>query len=174
MTDKSESNEFISHLFRHETGKMVAVLVKLFGFDYIEVAEDLVQDTFIKAMENWKIHGIPENPQAWLYAVAKNKATDYVRRQQVKKKVDEQLRSAIPVDYSITAHLEQAFQSIKDSQLQLLFSTCHPSIPKESRIAFALKLLGGFGIQEIANAFLTNKETINNRLFRAKEKIKKE
>ena len=164
----------VDHLFRHESGKMVAVLTKLFGFDRLEIAEDLVQDTFIQAVETWKIKGNPDNPQAWLYKVAKNKATDYLRRQQTRRKIDDQLKYTMPVEYFISGHLEKAFQTFDDSQLQMLFSICHPSIPTESQIALALKTLGGFGIQEIANAFLTNKEVINKRLFRAKEKIKKE
>lgn len=153
---------------------MVAVLTKLFGFDQLEVAEDLVQDTFIRAFETWKFKGTPDDPMAWLYTVAKNKATDYVRRQQTRRKVDETIKTAIPVEYTITAHLEKAFHDIKDSQLQMLFGVCHPSIPEEAQLALALKTLGGFGIQEIASAFLTNKEVINKRLFRAKQKIKKE
>ena len=153
---------------------MVAVLTKLFGFDQLEVAEDLVQDTFIRAFESWKFNGTPDEPFAWLYTVAKNKATDYVRRQQTRRRIDDTIRTAIPVEYTITAQLEMAFQEISDSQLQLLFGVCHPSIPEEAQVALALKTLGGFGIQEIASAFLTNKEVINKRLFRAKQKIRKE
>ena len=164
----------LDHLFRHESGKMVAVLTKLFGFERLEIAEDLVQDTFVQAFETWKIKGVPENPQGWLYTVAKNKATDYIRRQQVKRKVDSHLRLAIPVEYSITAHLEKAFYEIQDNQLQLLFGICHPAIPEDAQIALALKTLGGFSIDEISRAFLTNKEVINKRLYRAKEKIRKE
>lgn len=153
---------------------MVAVLTKLFGFDQLEVAEDLVQDTFIRAFETWKFNGTPDDPLAWLYTVAKNKATDYVRRQQTRRKVDDVVKTAIPVEYTITAQLEQAFHDITDSQLRLLFGVCHPAIPEEAQLALALKTLGGFGIQEIASAFLTNKEVINKRLFRAKQKIRKE
>lgn len=164
----------VDHLFRHESGKLVAVLTKLFGFDQLAVAEDLVQDTFIQAFETWRIKGFPDNPQGWLYTVAKNKATDYLRRQQTKHKVAEVLKSTIPIEYSITAHLEQAFQEIKDNQLQMLFAVCHPAIPEEAQIALALKTLGGFSIKEIARAFLTNNEVINKRLYRAKTKIKNE
>lgn len=153
---------------------MVAVLTRLFGFDQLEVAEDLVQDTFIRAFETWKLKGTPDEPLAWLYAVAKNKATDYVRRQQTRRKVDDVVKTAIPIEYTITAQLEQAFHDITDSQLQLLFGVCHPAIPEEAQLALALKTLGGFGIQEIASAFLTNKEAINKRLFRARQKIRNE
>ncbi|MBK8887420.1 MAG: hypothetical protein IPN46_13110 [Saprospiraceae bacterium] len=70
-----------AHLFRHESGKMCAVLVKLFGLDQIEIAEDIVQETLISALETWKLNGIPENPSAWLYRVAKNKTIDFLRRE---------------------------------------------------------------------------------------------
>ena len=173
MTIDKES-QLVDHLFRHESGRMAAALARLFGFDHLETVEDIVQDTFIQAVETWKVKGTPDNPQGWLYTVAKNKATDYVRRVQVKRKIEDQLKTAIPRDYSITAQLEVAFQAIEDSQLQMLFAVCHPSIPKESQIALALKTLGGFSVKEIANAFLSNQETINKRLFRAKEKIRNE
>ena len=164
----------IDHLFRVESGKMVAVLAKILGFDRLEAAEDIVQDTFIKAVENWKIHGYPDNPQGWLYTVAKNKATDYLRRGQVRQRIEGELYNAVPVEYTITAHLEKAFYEIKDNQLGMLFAVCHPVIPEESQVSLALKTLGGFSTAEIAKAFLTNEETINKRLYRAKDKLRKQ
>ncbi len=164
----------IDRLFRQESGKMVAVMTKFLGFKNLEIAEDIVQDTFIQAFESWETRGLPDNCQGWLYTVAKNKATDYLRRQQVKTKVDQYVRTAIPLEYTITANLEQAFYAIKDNQLQLLFAVCHPAISEEAQIALALKTLGGFTAKEIARAFLTSEDTINKRLYRAKEKIRKE
>ncbi len=174
MTEESShKTPNIDHLFRQESGKMTAVLTKLLGFEKLEVAEDIVQDTFIQAFENWKFNGVPDNPQGWLYTVAKNKATDYLRREQVKRRVDTNLKTAIPVEYTITAHLEKAFYEIKDNQLQMLFAVCHPAIPMDAQVALALKTLGGFSAAEIARAFLTNEEVINKRLYRAKDKIRK-
>ena len=153
---------------------MVAVLTKILGFNRLEAAEDIVQDTFIKAVENWKINGFPDNPQGWLYTVAKNKATDYLRRGQVQQRVEGELYNAVPVEYTITAHLEKAFYEIQDNQLGMLFAVCHPAIPEESQVSLALKTLGGFSTEEIAKAFLTNEETINKRLYRAKEKLRRQ
>lgn len=169
----NNQSQLIDHLFRHESGKMVAVLTKLFGFQQLEVAEDLVQDTFVMAAQSW-LAQVPDNPSAWLYKVAKNKALDYVRRQKKFQTIAAEIVTAIPIEYSINAQLEAAFQSIKDSQLQMLFAICHSAIPIEAQVALALKTLCGFSIDEIARAFLTNKENINKRLFRAKEKIRKE
>jgi RNA polymerase sigma-70 factor (ECF subfamily) len=167
-------HQLVDHLFRHESGKMVAVLTKLFGFDELDIAEDIVQDTFILAFEHWKIHGAPENPTAWLYAAAKNKSLDFIRRRKKFYEVAEASQRLIPIEYSATANLELAFQKITDNQLQMLFAVCHPAIQTESQVALALKTLCGFSLEEIAQSFLTNKETVKKRLQRAKDKIRAE
>ncbi|TAE46290.1 MAG: sigma-70 family RNA polymerase sigma factor [Bacteroidetes bacterium] len=166
--------QLVDHLFRHEAGKMVAILARLFGFDRLEVAEDLVQDTFTLAFETWKLKGIPDNPQAWLYTVAKNKSLDYVRRQQRFQKVAGEIRRDVPLEYTLTAQIENAFFHIRDSQLQMLFAVCHPAITPEAQVALALKTLCGFSVEEIARSFLTQRETIKKRLLRAREKIRSE
>ena len=76
-------HQVVAHLFRHEAGKMSAVLTRLLGFNSLDLAEDIVQDTLLQAMATWKIKGIPENPQGWLYAVARRKAIDVIRRQKI-------------------------------------------------------------------------------------------
>jgi RNA polymerase sigma factor (sigma-70 family) len=169
-----KEQELIPHLFRTEFRKIAAVLSKLFGVAHIEIAEDIASETFLLAMETWPFKGIPENPVAWLYMVAKNKAKNYLTRDQVfTSKIATQIKESltsgeqeIEVDWSV--------QNINDSQLQMLFAICHPSISTEAQVGLALRILCGFGIDEIANAFLTNKETINKRLFRAKEKLRTE
>lgn len=168
-----QQNELIPHLFRTEYRKIVAVLSKLFGFDHIEVAEDIASDTFLTAVETWGLKGIPENPVAWLYQVAKNKAKNRLQRDDL-------------FENKITAELKQLFketqdpeidlsdQNINDSQLQMMFAICHSSISRESQIGLSLRILCGFGIEEIADAFLSTTDTINKRLFRAKEKLRQE
>jgi RNA polymerase sigma-70 factor (ECF subfamily) len=166
-------HELIPHLFRTEFRKIAAVLCKLFGIEHIEVAEDIASETFLSALENWPYKGIPENPVAWLYTVAKNKAKNYLQRDQLfTEKIAKQLRHGSPQNEEVEIDLSE--KNITDSQLQMLFALCHPSIPAESQIGLSLRILCGFGIEEIANAFLTNKETINKRLFRAKEKLRTE
>ena len=165
--------DLIPHLFRTEFRKIAAVLVKLFGIDHIETAEDIASATFLSAVETWTYKGIPENPTAWLYAVAKNKAINYLNRNHLfKGKISKELKQS-SLQFEET-DIDLSDQNIKDSQLQMLFAVCHPSISTEAQIGLSLRILCGFGIEEIANALLSNKETINKRLFRAKEKLRQE
>jgi RNA polymerase sigma-70 factor (ECF subfamily) len=163
--------QLVPHLFRTEFRKITAVLCKTFGIGNIQVAEDLASETFLAALETWTYKQVPENPVAWLYAVAKNKALTYLRRDQLfADKITQQLRQSSPDKTTFDIDLSE--QNITDSQLQMLFAICHPAIPAESQIGLALRILCGFGITEIADAFLSNKETINKRLSRAREKLR--
>jgi len=163
--------EIIPHLFRNESSKIISVISKNFGIEHLEAAEDIVSDTFLLASETWGLKGLPENPSAWLYRVAINKAKDYCKRNQLfAKKVAAEIKRGACSSYEV--HVDLTEQAISDSQLQMIFAICHPSIPKESQIGLSLRILGGFGIDEIAEAFLTNKETIKKRLGRAKAKLK--
>ena len=163
----------IPGLFKLESGKIIAVLTKYLGIEHLQVAEDIAGETFLAALETWPYKGIPEHPVAWLYTVAKNKAKNHLKREQTfsQKVFDEVKRTT---DDSVEPDFDWSGQHISDSQLQMLFAICHPSLPVDSQIGLALRILCGFGIEEIANAFLTNKETINKRLFRAKEKLREE
>ena len=168
-----DNQTLIPHLFRTEYRKITSVLCKLFGIEHIEIAEDITSDTFLLASESWGVKGIPENPVAWLYTVAKNKAKDYLKRNQVfLEKVSKEIKYALDETHEIEIDLSD--KNITDSQLQMLFAICNPSIPVEAQIGLALRILCGFGIDEIADAFLTNNETINKRLFRAKQKLRME
>jgi len=168
-----KKNELIPHLFRTEYRKIVAVLCKHFGFDEIEIAEDIASDTFMTAAQTWGMNGVPKNPTAWLYNVAKNKAKNYLQR-------DSLFKNKIALEIKKTSsdseenEIDLSTQNINDSQLQMMFAICHPSISPEAQIGLSLRILCGFGIEEIADAFLTNKETINKRLFRAKGKLREE
>lgn len=165
----------ITQLFKTEYRKIISVLCKLFGpaLSGIEIAEDITNDTFLLASETWGLKGIPENPTAWLYTVAKNKTKDYLKRHRT-------FSEKIVVDFkqnqnqSEEVEVDLSHKNIIDSQLQMIFAICNPIIPAEAQIGLALRILCGFGIDEIAEAFLTNKETINKRLFRAKEKLRTE
>jgi RNA polymerase sigma-70 factor (ECF subfamily) len=168
----SEETELIPDLFRKEFAKMVAVISKLYGLQYIEIAEDIVSETFLTATENWTKKGIPPNPTAWLYTVAKQKTLYHFRR---KKIFDEKIVPRIKVSADTideTKEMDFSTKNIKDSQLEMMFAICDPVIASEAQIALALRVLCGFGIEEIAEAFFSNKETINKRLFRAKEKLR--
>jgi RNA polymerase sigma factor (sigma-70 family) len=168
-----QTQELIPHLFRTEFGRITAVLCKLFGFENINIAEDITSETFLAALDTWPYKGIPENPQAWLYTVAKNKAKNTLARKQL---FNEKISPSVQADHLTenVMEIDLTDRNISDSQLQMLFAVCHPAISPEAQIGLALRILCGFGIDEIAHAFLSNKETINKRLFRAKEKLRTE
>lgn len=169
-----QEKEALKDLFQQEFSKMVAVISKLFGLEYIEIAEDVVSETFLLALKDWKVKGIPPNPTGWLYTAAKRKTLYHFRRNKIfENKIIPELTLK---EQEGTCIFEPDFsvQNIKDSQLQMLFAICNPAIASEAQIGLALRILCGFGIDEIAEAFLSNKETINKRLFRAKEKLRAE
>jgi RNA polymerase sigma-70 factor (ECF subfamily) len=165
--------ELIPHLFRTEFRKIVSVLCKRFGIGQIEIAEDISSDTFLTAAQSWGMNGIPPNPTAWLYRVAKNKAINHLQRENVfTSRISPSLKKE-SLEFQ-EEDIDLSPGNINDSQLQMMFAICHPTISPESQVGLSLRILCGFGIDEIAGAFLTNRETINKRLFRAREKLREE
>jgi len=166
-----EERELLPNLFRTEYQKIVSVLCYLFGIDHIEIAEDIVSDTFLSATELWSVKGVPENPTAWLYTVAKNKTKNYLKRNSFfEQKLSAEIKYTANKETEI--EIDLSHKNIADSQLAMIFTVCNPVNSNEAQIALALNLLCGFGIQEIADAFLTNKEVVYKRINRAKEKLK--
>ena len=160
----------MSDLFRHEYPKMTALLCRRFGLEHIEIAEDLISETFLKASENWAINGAPENPAAWLYIVAKNKTRDHLKRVSLfQTRIAGNIKSD---DVETEPDFEFGREHIGDSQLAMIFAVCDPDNSTESQICLALQILCGFSVEEIANAFLTNLETIRKRLHRAKVRLR--
>ncbi|OCX53304.1 RNA polymerase subunit sigma [Mucilaginibacter sp. PPCGB 2223] len=166
-----KEKELIPQLYRTEFRKLVSVLSRSFGLEHIELAEDIVSEAFLTAAETWGIKGIPNNPVAWLYTVAKNTAKDQLKRHNLfEGKITTYLQQDHNTAYE--TEIDLSTQNIRDSQLQMMFAICHPVIPPEAQIGLSLRILCGFSIDEIADAFLTNKENINKRLFRARQKLK--
>jgi RNA polymerase sigma-70 factor (ECF subfamily) len=171
---RDAEQESIKQLFQQEFSKMVAVISRLFGLQYIETAEDIVSETFLQATETWRAKGLPKNPAAWLYTVAKRKTLYQFRRNKIfQHKILPELKSGQKENQEIE-EMEFSAENIRDSQLRMLFAVCTPAIASEAQIGLALRVLCGFGIDEIAEAFLSNKETINKRLLRAKDKLRAE
>src|SRR6476620_2885841 len=167
------ATELIPHLFRTEFSKIVSVLAKQFGMAQMEWAEDIASETFLAALHNWPYKGVPGNPVAWLYTVARNKAlNDWKRNKLFTSKISHDLKNSSTVLEEMEIDLSAT--NITDSQLEMLFAVCHPSIPPEAQVALALRILCGLGIDEIATAFLTSKDVINKRLYRAREKLRHE
>ena len=165
-----KQTELIPHLFRTEYRKITAVLCKHFGIEHIEIAEDIASDTFLMATETWGLKGLPQNPTAWLYVVAKNKTKDYFKHNAV---FNNKVAKYISTSTCVVDEIDLSKQNITDSQLQMMFAICNPLITAEAQIALSLRILCGFSIDEIADAFLIKKETIKKRLVRAKETLRK-
>jgi RNA polymerase sigma factor (sigma-70 family) len=133
-----------------------------------------VQETLLKAMENWRFRGVPDNPSAWLYRVAHNKTIDWLRSAKRETKLRSNQIEEQNIATSFTSQPIFSEEEIDDSVLRMMFACCHPTIPQESQIALTLKTLGGLSVPEIAHAFLTSEETIAKRIYRAKERIRKD
>ena len=160
-------NKIVDHLFRHQFGKMVAILTRFFGLSQLETIEDAVQDTFVKAALQWR-NQIPDNPEAWLTKAAKNRVIDLIRQIKAEKNRFNNVSHG-----SSAIHLNELFldHEIEDSQLRMLFIACHPSLHSKEQIAFALKTISGFSTKEISSALLVKEETIKKRLIRARKTI---
>jgi RNA polymerase sigma-70 factor (ECF subfamily) len=164
----------VDHLFRRQAGQMVATLTRALGPRHLTLAEDAVQDALITALQQWPFRGVPDNPEAWLYQVARNRAVDRLRhgRMAVEKAPDIARRAATVEPPAAAPLLRDEMPPVDDDQLGLLFLTCHPSLPADARVALALKLAGGFSVAEIARAFLAQESTIAQRLVRAKRALR--
>ncbi|WP_420572152.1 RNA polymerase sigma factor [Kordia sp.] len=162
-------SKLIDHLFRYHSGKMVSVLTRIFGLAHLEIIEDAVQDTFIKASVAWRQQQ-PENPEAWLTKAAKNRVLDIFRKLKTEKKLLPNLQQSR--DFIAVNELFLDTE-IEDAQLRMIFTACHPNLDPRDRISFALKTVSGFSIKEISSALLTKEETVKKRLFRARKIIQK-
>jgi RNA polymerase sigma factor (sigma-70 family) len=166
-----DQSNLIPLLYRQEFSKMVALICSRFGVEQMDAAEDIVSETFLAAAETWGLKGVPDNPVAWLYRVARNNTLNGLRHERVfRQKVKGELVKGS--SSSVEPELDISPENIADSQLRMLFAVCHPCIPVEAQVSLALRVLCGFTIDEIAQALLTTKANINKRLYRAKEKLR--
>lgn len=166
----------VDHLFRHEAGKMVAILTRLFGFHNMDLAEDIFQDTLHQALKDWTQGAIPDNPSGWLMVVAKRKAINMIRREKLRRSFAADLDVMLKSEWTAEYAMDKVFleDEITDSQLRMIFACCHPALPIEAQLALTLKTLCGFTIPEISTALLTTESTINKRLYRGKAKLRDE
>jgi len=159
------------HFFRHEFGRIVATLTRLFGVRNIALAEDVTQDAFCRAMETWKLRGLPKNPSSWLMATARNRALDILRRERTARVYEPELTRFLESEWTLVPTVEEAFSThaVKDSQLRMMFSCCHPRLSEDAQIALILHILCGFSVKEIAQAFVSSYAAIEKRITRAKK-----
>src|SRR5262245_50106874 len=172
QTVPGEISEAVEHLFRHESGKMVAILTRIFGIEHLSLAEDVVQEALARALQTWPYYGIPQNPSAWIMRVSRNLALDVVRREKVFREKEVEIAALIEQRGSAMDESVGAEKGLADDRLRMMFVCCHPVVPQEAQVALALKTICGFGITEISRAFLTSEAAIAKRLTRAKQKIR--
>jgi RNA polymerase sigma-70 factor (ECF subfamily) len=155
----------IARIFREESGRVIATLVRLFGD--IDLAEEMVQDAFVVATEKWPATGLPPNPGGWITTTARNRAIDRLRRESTRT---DRHAEAMRLHDDDEPHTPE--DDVKDDRLRLMFTCCHPSLAPEARIALTLRLLGGLETPYIARAFVVPEQTMAKRLVRAKQKIR--
>src|SRR5229473_5367187 len=167
--------ELDDHLFRREAGRMVATLTRLFGVHNLGLAEDVVQDAFCRALEVWQFRGVPENPSAWLMATARNLALDTLRRQRTARNFAPELGQLLQSEWTLAPVVEELFgaNAIQDGLLRMMFSCCHPQLSEEAQVALVLHILCGFGVSEIASAFMSGHAAVERRITRAKKVLAK-
>jgi RNA polymerase sigma-70 factor (ECF subfamily) len=171
MQESNGVSQLLEHLFRHESGKMVATLTRIFGIEHLNLAEDVVQEALSRALQTWPYRGVPENPSAWIMRASRNLALDVIRRQKTFRAKEAEIARLIERDGSAAEAAIFSENEIADDRLRMMFVCCHPVIPAEAQVALALKTLCGFSITEISRAFLTTEAAIAKRLTRAKQKI---
>jgi RNA polymerase sigma-70 factor (ECF subfamily) len=167
MTRSEQVAPLVEHFFRHEAGRMVSVLTRIFGWRNFDLVEDMVQATLLDALESWRIRGVPDNPSGWVHRVARNKVLEALRRDQIGQRVLAGWAATRPTHEE---GLDERFldSEIEDSQLRMMFACCHPRLAREDQLALTLKALCGFGASEIARALLVGEETVKKRLQRAR------
>lgn len=156
--------QFLEHLFRESAGRITATLVRVLGPARLDLAEEAVQDAMVRALETWPFAGVPDNPAGWLFRVARNRAMDLVRH-------DEVVRAKLPL---LAEPPVAGEPPVGDDELATMFLCCHPALPLVSQVALTLKTVGGLGVNEIAAALLTRPATVAQRLVRAKRWLREE
>ena len=174
MQESAGVSQLVEHLFRHEAGKMVATLTRIFGIEHWNLAEDVVQEALSRALQTWPYRGIPENPSAWIMRASRNLALDVIRREKIFRAKEDEIVRLIERDGSAPEAPIFLEYEIVDDRLRMIFVCCHPVIPPEAQVALALKTLCGFSVTEISRAFLTTEAAIAKRLTRAKQKIQED
>jgi RNA polymerase sigma-70 factor (ECF subfamily) len=172
--DILDGGDYNYYSFRHESGKLVSVLTRVFGIHNLEMAEDVVQDTLLKALSQWKIKGVPDDPSAWLFTVARNKVLDNIRKEKRHKAFSSEISHLLQSEYTLVPTVMEIISDheIGDDLLRMMFTCCHPSLPFESQVAMILKTLCGFSVAEVSKAFVTSPDNIEKRLYRARQQFR--
>jgi len=168
----SEPRALVEHFFRHEFGRLGAVLTRSLGVRRLDLVEDVVQAALVQALETWSRRGVPEDPAGWLYRTARNLAIDALRRERTHAQALPRLAEDAERELSPSPLEAQFADEIGDEPLRLLFVCCHEAVPAESRVALALRTLCGFSTAEIARALLTTDANVQKRIERARDRLR--
>jgi predicted RNA polymerase sigma factor len=180
VTQQSENvDQLVDHLFRQEFGRMVSRLARILGAPRLALAEDAVQYAMLQALELWPYQGAPAYPQAWLAKVAYHRALDILKGERRLRFYDDEKESKLrnrleELHATWSAEPFRFSQEVADDRLALIFVCCHPALPRPASVALTLKIVCGFGVAEIARAFLSTETAIMQRLVRAKRMIRDE
>jgi RNA polymerase sigma-70 factor (ECF subfamily) len=169
---RQEAGVLLEHLFRHQSGRVVAHLARVLGPARLDLAEESMQEAMLRALQVWPYQGVPDNAAGWLYRVAHNAAIDAIRR----GKFLEQNAGALVAELtrSLIGDGPDFERQLRDDELRMIFMCCHPALGRDSRVALSLKTVGGFSMREIARAFLADDAAIAQRLARAKRQIREQ
>jgi len=157
-------------LFRRESGRLVSALTRIFGVHNLQLAEDVAQEALVRAFEVWKLRGVPENPSAWLVAVAKNLALDVLRRQRTALSLAPDLENLLQTEWTVASVVNEQFEpkNIGDDLLRMMFTCARPKLSENVQVALVLQVLCGFSVREVAQAFLSEEAAMEKKLVRAK------
>jgi RNA polymerase sigma-70 factor (ECF subfamily) len=158
--------------FQRVSAQIVATLTRILGPRRLSLAEEAAQDALVKALQRWPHEGIPSNPTAWLIQVAKNRALDLLRRDQRLEPLEEAAVASVGAIADTGLRLRGEAEVLEDDELAMMFLACHPILSREARVALTLKTVCGFGVREIARAFLSREDAIAQRLVRAKRQLR--
>jgi RNA polymerase sigma-70 factor (ECF subfamily) len=173
MRTPSTPQAAIEAAFRRESGRLISVLTRIFGPHNLQLAEDVVQESFLAALESWSARGIPENPAAWLFTTARRRAIDAIRRERTRRTFAADLARYLDSEWTLTLTVQEAFGEdvIRDDQLRMIFMCCHPELSPESRLTLILRTLCGLSIPAIARALLASEASVMKRLVRARRAL---
>lgn len=175
-SSQQKVDQLVEHLFRRQAGQIVSTLTRFFGIEHLDLIEDVVQETLLKALQQWVFRGVPNNPAGWISQSAKHHALDVLRRESTFRSKEKQIAEQIEQEFSASSQASHIYlkHEFNDDQLRMMFTCCHPALSRETRVALTLKTLCGFSVAEIARAFLSQDVTIAQRIVRAKRKLLKD
>jgi len=172
VTARPDTGLLLEHLFRHQAGRMVARLTRLLGPSHVALAEETVQEAMVRALQSWPYQGAPDNPAGWLFRVAHHIAIDAIRRDTTFGDKTDAILSELTRSAARTPTEPDTEEQLRDDELRMIFMCCHPALSRDASVALSLKTVGGFGVREIARAFLADETAIAQRLVRAKRQIR--